>query len=148
MDINVLLHLFKTHAMCFHGIETWFAKLYKNDLKDVALAYHNAINKMASRRKFDSTHECLDSLKLPIFKHLLAKRMISFAFSIFKTDSPCMAYHRHYFRYQSTFSCEIKKMFFKEYQIANVFDNPLCAIHARIDYVQRAEPRTGGYDPG
>ena len=32
--------------------------------------------------------------------------------------------------------------------IANVFDNPLCAIHARIDYVQRAEPRTGGYDPG
>ena len=34
------------------------------------------------------------------------------------------------------------------YQIIDAFDNPVCAVISRIDYVQRKEPRFSRYDPG
>ena len=148
MDQKVLLHLFKMHAMCFYGVESWFIKLYKKDLNNISIPYHKAIKRACKRNVYDSNHECLEMANLPIFKHLVAKRLISFAFSIGDTDSPCLANHKPYLRFQSTFSREIKKLFSQDYQIHDVFDNPLCAVNARIDYVQRTEPRSMGFEPG
>jgi len=148
MDQKVLLHLFKMHAMCFYGVESWFCKLFKKDLNNISIPYHKAIKRICKRSYYDSNHECLEMANLPIFKHLVAKRLISFAFSICHTDSPCLTNHKPFLRYQSAFSREIIKLFARDYQVPNVFDNPLCAIHARIDYVQRTEPRSTGFQVG
>ena len=44
----------------------------------------------------------------------------------------------------------IRKLnFFNEkYQVPDVFDNPLCAVIVRIEFIQRTEPRSIGFDPG
>ena len=54
----------------------------------------------------------------------------------------------YYFRAYSNYGKEIKKLFYEKYQIPDVFDNPLCAVIARIEFVQRTEPRSVGFDPG
>ena len=37
---------------------------------------------------------------------------------------------------------EVSKYFAKTYEISDLKINPLCAILARIDYIQRTEPRS------
>ena len=38
--------------------------------------------------------------------------------------------------------------FSDNYQIIDDFDKPMCALISQIDYVQRNEPRSSGYDQG
>ena len=114
----------------------------------MSVPYHSAIKKIYGRNWYDSNHECLEHAKLPIFKHLLAKKVICYAHKLFSSKSPCLSAHRYYFRHISTFSQEVRKLFHDNYQLADVYDNPLCAVLARIDFVQRTEPRSLGYDPG
>ena len=85
---------------------------------------------------------------LPIFKHLVAKKLINFAFSLIPSNSPCLSSHKYYFRAYSNYGKEIKKLFYEKYQITDVFDNPLCAVIARIEFIQRTEPRSIGFDHG
>ena len=40
------------------------------------------------------------------------------------------------------------EIFSDNYQIIDAFDNPMFALISRIDYVQKNEPRSSGYDPG
>jgi len=134
--------------MSFYGIETWFLKLYDKDLKRISVPYHRAIKRIYGRTDYDSNHDCLDNAKLPIFKHLQAKKMISYAYRLFASKSPCVATHKYYLRHESVFSKQITKYFLERYQVDNIFDNPLCAILSRIEFVQRTEPRSLGYDPG
>ena len=148
VDTDVLIHLFKLHAMSFYGTETWFMKLYKKDIKKVAVPYHGAIKRICGRSWYDSNHECLEYAKLRIFKHLLAKKIICYAHKLFSSKSPCLSAHRYYFRHMSIFSREVKDSFHENYQLTDVHNNPLCAVLARIDFVQRTEPRSQGYDPG
>ena len=144
VDKNVLLHLFRLHAMSFYGAETWYINLNKKDLKNIS----KAIKRMCGRNYYDGNHECLEQVNLPIFKHFLAKKQIQLSFRLFHSRSPCLSNHKYYFRYGSLFSKYIRKLFSDNYQIIDVFDNPMCAITSRIDYVQRNEPRSSGYDPG
>ena len=52
-----------------------------------------------------------------------------------------------FFRAYSNYGKEIKKKINKKYQIPDVFDNPLCALIARIELVQRTEPRSIEFEP-
>ena len=38
--------------------------------------------------------------------------------------------------------------FMKNIKLPDAFDDPLCAVIARIEFVQRTEPRSVGFDPG
>ena len=42
----------------------------------------------------------------------------------------------------------ILKRKYETCQIPDVSDNPLCAVMAGIEIIQRAEPRSVGFDPG
>ena len=66
MDQKVLLHLFKLHAMYFFGVEMCFVKLHTKDLNDISMAYHKVIKRMCNKRPYDSNHECLERVNLPI----------------------------------------------------------------------------------
>jgi len=76
VDTNVLLYLFRMHAMSFYGIETWFMKLHKKVLNNISAVYHKAIKRICGRYSYDSNHECLEYARLPIFRHILARKYI------------------------------------------------------------------------
>ena len=52
-----------------------------------------------------------------------------------------MYYLKYYFRYSSCIYRDVCKYFLRNYDVRNVADNSLCALKARIDFVQRNEPR-------
>ena len=103
VDTNVLLYLFRMHAMSFYGIETWFMKLSKKDLNNISVVYHKAIKRICGRNSYDSNHECLEYARLSIFKHLLARKFICYAHRLFTSKSPCLMIHKHYLKYNSVF---------------------------------------------
>ena len=49
---------------------------------------------------------------------------------------------KYYFRYHSYFFNCVSEVFYLYYDLDNVFDNDLDAVLARIDFVQRSEPRS------
>ena len=77
---------------------------------------------------------------VPIFKHLIAKRALVFFIQLINTSSPCVSPYRHYIRYNSFIKKNLNALFEKNYQVCNFIENPLCALIARIDFVERTEP--------
>ena len=88
----------------------------------------SAVKKVARLKIWDSNHEGCDIVKVPIFKHLPAKRMIWFLHSL--TNSCCNSISRfkYYFRYSSDYALALKSVFHLSYGIEVIFDNPLCAL--------------------
>ena len=72
---------------------------------------------------------------------MLAKRLVFCFFRVSNSDSLYLRPLSYYFRYMSCFRKSLIDLFRDNYGIHDVFDNPLCAILARIDYVQKHEPR-------
>ena len=142
LDKDLLYFLFKSYTSSFYGAETWATSPSKKDIHKVAVVYHKAVKKIAGLNVWDSNHEACSMVKAPIFRHMLSKRYISFLFSIIKTSSPCLAPYKYYFRYFSKYYFEIKKLFSEEYGVIDVYNNPLCALLARIQFVQDNEPRS------
>ena len=56
--------------------------------------------------------------------------------------------HEDYLKYNSVFRSRLERFFSETYQVTNVFDNPLCSIISRVDFVQRTKPRSVGYESG
>ena len=50
----------------------------------ISIAYHKAVKKVAGMQVWDSNHEGCDIVKVPIFKHLMTKRMICFLYSLIR----------------------------------------------------------------
>ena len=118
----------------------------KKDLKNISVPYHKPSKRICRRNSYNSNHERLEQVNLPILKHFLAKKQIQFTFRLFNSRSPCLSNHKYYFRYGSLFCKYIWNHFSENYQIIHIFVNPICALLSRIDYVQRNELRSSGYD--
>ena len=140
-DIEVLRFLFKTYASSFYGIETWFNSFGTREIRSISVSYHKAVKKIAGLQVWDGNHEACEVVRVSLFKHLLAKRMICFFNSLINSDSDCITPFRYYFRFCSNFYRVISKLMIDEYGVVDFLTNPLCALLARIDYVQRNEPR-------
>ena len=137
----VLNHLFRSHAMSFYGMETWFHNRTRKSLKKIAVAYHNSVKRVCGLNQWDGNHVACETVGVNIFRHLHARRLIGFVYKLFSSSSPCISQMRSYFRYKSNISESVAKIFYEDYQLMNVFCNPLCAIIARIYHVERNEPR-------
>ena len=79
---------------------------------------------------------------VPTFKHLQAKRMPKFIKSVANSSSPCLLKHRYYFRFISHISTDIKHIFRVKYDVFDFDEDPMRALYARIDFVQRTEERS------
>ena len=90
---------------------------------------------------WDSNHDACELMGVNIFRHLLAKRLITFWHRLIRSESKCLHNLKHYFRYNSHLAQKLNNIFMANYQV-DVLTNPLCAILARIDFVQRNEPRS------
>ena len=77
-----------------------------------------------------------------IFKHLIARRALVFFLNLVSSKSPCISPYRHYLRNNSHIKSNLDFLFETNYQVPNCMSNPLCALIARINYVERTEPRS------
>ena len=93
----VLYHLFKSYAMSFYGMETWFHNVTKQSLKKVSVAYHRAVKRICGLNLWDSNHAACETVGVEIFQHLYAKRLIRFMYRLFSSCSPCTVHMRYYF---------------------------------------------------
>ena len=130
-----------TYTSSFYGTETWYSFRNASVFKDFTIVYHKCVKKVAGLNVWDSNHEACEIVNVPIFKHLLATILISVLFRVVRSESPCGLPFRFYLRFMSDIYKSIAHFFMQEYSISNIFESPLCAILARIDYVQRNEPR-------
>ena len=124
MDQRVPIHLFKLYTMFFYGVETRFMKLATKTLNNMSTAYHKAIKLMCKKRPYHSNHDCLERVNLSIFKHLVAKKLIIFAFTAFQSNGPCFSNHQYYFRAYSNYVRKLKNFLLEKYLSTDVLDNP------------------------
>ena len=141
VDRNVLIFLFKSFTSSLYGIDLWYQKMPQYQINQISVAYHKAIKKMMGLNVWDSNHQGCEMAGVSVFKHLLAKRLICFWHRLFRSGSSCMANLSYYWRYRSCIFKRLSELFRKEYSV-DISLNPLCAILARIDFVQRHEPRS------
>ena len=129
--------LFKSFTSSFYGMDTWFN--YKQaDIYKIGVAYHKSVKKIAQLNTWDSNHEGCLYVGVPIFRHLLARRLLSSFFRLCDSNSPCLDKFKFYFRFKSSFSKHIDTLFSNVYEV-KVEENPLCALLSRINFVQQHE---------
>ena len=138
---DVLIYLFKAYTSSFYGIEVIYDRIPKFLLNRLSVAYHKAVKRILNFNIWDNNHDACDMAGVLMFKHLLAKRQLCYWVNLSNSDSPCLASLKYYFRSCSHIFLNLKKFFIDSYSV-NILTNPLCALLARISYVQRTEPRS------
>ena len=76
-----------------------------------------------------------------IFKHLQAKRMFNFYRSVLRAKNHFINKLKYYWNSVADIKINIERIFVSEYDVTDVFNNDADAIIARIDFVERNEPR-------
>ena len=143
MNLDVLTYLFRTYTTSFYACELWCGNYNRERLmKKISVGYHKAAKRLCNVPVWTGNHITCDRLGLDTFNHMQAKRMISFAFRVFNSKSKSFDFMRYYFRFHSYFFNYVSDVFFHYYDLENVFNNDLDAVLARIDFVQRTEPRS------
>ena len=138
---NVLYYLFKSFTSSFYGIDVWFGKVSTSHLNKISVAYHKAVKRICGMNVWDSNHVACETVGVPIFRHLFATRLLCFWHRLCRAESECTADLKYYFKYNSHIRSKLCRMSDDIYSV-DISQNPLCAIKARIGYVQRTEPRS------
>ena len=120
--------------MCF---DAW----RNREVNKLAITYHKAVKRVARLNVWDSNHEGCSIVGVPIFQHMMSKRIVSYFCSIIKSESPCLLPYKYYFRHSSFINKEVDNLMESKYEVINFKTNPLCALFSRLNYVERHEPR-------
>jgi hypothetical protein len=140
---SVMLFLFKSHCLSLYGSELWYDLTgCKGVFNSHAINYHKSVKKMIGAPWRESNHVVCEETGLPIFKHLINWKIISFAFNLMNTKSTSLARHKCFLIHGSEMFKVIRNIFSTTYSIADVFDNDIDAIKIRIGYVQEREERS------
>ena len=140
---NVLKFLFKTYTFSFYGSELWYETiLQKKCFNNLAIGYHKAVKRIARLNVWDSNHAACELVGVPVFKHLQASRLYEFYLSLLNLSTPAHSLLKYYFRCSSNIGFMVKKMFRLRYDVLNLLENEKIAVHSRIGFVERNEPRS------
>ena len=140
---DILFFLFKTYTSSFYGINLWFENDIKHrNIHGISVAYHKAVKRIAGMNIWDSNHLACELVGVNVFKHLLAKRLVKHYFAIFGSRCAIIKYLKYYFQFNSEIRINIENLFKNHYGIENLLANDMDAVLARIDYVERNEPRS------
>ena len=141
---NQLTFLFESYCMSFYGGDLWYGGLLKlHAFNTISTVYHKALKRVVGLSPYHNNHDAASMSGLMLFKHLIASRCISFLFQLIRNKSACLVDLKDYFKYDSFMSKTMRKYFNAKYNIDNIFENELCAIKARIRFVQRNEASSG-----
>ena len=119
----------------------WFdRKGVSGVFKQLSISYHIALKKLLYIPKYFSNHYVCDALNLLTFDHFMNLKLLKFYFWLYNCESPCFCHHKCYFLKFSNIKKSIDKIGYKEYNVANIFDNDIDAIVSRMFYIQNMEP--------
>ena len=138
---NILVYLFKSFTSSLYGVDAWFGRIPASYLNKISVTYHKAVKRVCGLNVWDSNHDACEMAQVPIFKHLLATRLLCFWHRLCRAESECTAPLKYYFKYSSHIRNRLCNLFQDTYSV-DITVNPLCAIRARIGFVQRNEPRS------
>ena len=124
VDRNVLLYLVKSYTMSFYGIETWYDFRSTNVFHKASVAYHKGIKKTMGFDVWDSNHEACETARLPLFKHLYSKRLLSFALKLCSGPGKCLSKFKYVIRFDSILSWFLLDFFMEHYNV-DVFKNDI-----------------------
>ena len=82
LNVNVLSFLFHIYVSSLNGAETWCTSISARRLDKISISYHKLVKKVTGLQVWDSNHEGCNTVKVPLFKHFLARIMICFLFSL------------------------------------------------------------------
>ena len=143
LERGVIFYLFRTYTSSFYGIELWNTNSNRDRIfNKIAVAYHKMVKKITGYRIYDSNHRACDEANVNIFKHLQAKRSVSFLIKLTGSHNRLLLRMKYYLITRSIIKENISRMLNIEYGLSDPFSNPKCAIMARIDFIQRNEPRS------
>ena len=115
-DINSFL--FKTYTSSFYGCNLWFEEKYRDALyRKISVAYHKAVKKVAGRMPWDANHEACSIVKVNLFSHLLAKRMLNYFFSLLGSPHAIISSLRYYLMFSSGIKSSLAFLFKQKYGI-------------------------------
>ena len=135
--------LFKTYTFSFYGSELWYETiLQKKCFNNLAIGYHKAVKRICHLNVWDSNHVACELAGVPVFKHLQASRLYDFYLSLLNLSTPAYSFMKYYFRHSSHIGFMVKKMFRLRYDILDLLENERLAVHSRILFVERNEPRS------
>ena len=147
LDRSQIIFLFNSFCKSFYGSELWSSNLNKRGSFDsISVAYHNALKKILNLSKWHNNHLAAEMSNMLLFKHFLSEKIVCHFISIVRNPSPCLRELKTYLLYKSSMSLHVRNHFMNVYSINNILLQPLCAIKARIKYVQRNE-QSSGYIP-
>ena len=118
----------------FHFMKkTCFVKLHKKEASNVSAACHNAIKSFSCCESFDGNHECLSMFVYHVSSTFLLDFFLLKYFSLQKAHVlRTMDITDIHFCFRSS----LGRFFNENYQVINVFNNPLCSVLSRINFVQ------------
>ena len=86
--------------MCF---DAW----RNREVNKLAINYHKAVKRVARLNVWDSNHEGCSIVGVPIFQHIMSKKIVSYFFSSIKSESPRLLPYKYYFRHSSFINKEV-----------------------------------------
>ena len=143
LDSDTLFYLFKTYTTSFYGANVWIEQdLSDNLIRKLSVVYHKAVKRVAGMAPWDSNHLACEKVGVNIFRHLVTKRLLNFYHSLILSKNPVFETLKYYFMLKSELKSRISDRFRDIYGVANMRQNDIDALLARIDYVERTEPRS------
>ena len=116
--------------------------LKSKDLYALSVVYHMAVKKVAGLKLWDNSHEACSMVGVNTMKHLLAKRMVKFYFRLMSSQVSMVQRLRYFFLQSSALHRTTSGMFERVYGTKMLLFNDLQALLARVDFVERTEPRS------
>ena len=143
MKKEVLYFLFKTYCTSFYGMETWIERRIKNaHIRQLAVSYHKAVKRISGLKSWDGNHVACEMVEVNLLQHLLMKRMVRHFFGLISSNFVTMRRLRNFFLWKSHTKRVIEEKFREDYELMNFASNDVDALMARVDFVQRTEPRS------
>ena len=141
LDFNSFIHLFTSFCTPDYGIQLWNSPYIfnKNIFRTFEIAYSNSLKKVLGCPKYASTHLTAEICDKLLLKHSVCVSQARYLLRFLSSKNEIFMLNRTIFK-NGLFFKYVCEHFYKEYNI-DVIDNPIRCIIARINWVQRHEPR-------
>jgi len=143
VNFDILCYMFRTCVTSFYGVGVWIEqKLSARLIHKLSVAYHKAVKKVASLNVWDSNHVACERVGVDTMPHLIAKRLLSFYANVKQSKCKIISSLRYYFLSVSNLRFALQYVFRERYGVNDVSCNDIDALVARVDFVQKNEPRS------
>ena len=143
LNSDTIYYLFKTYTTSFYGSNVWIEQdLSDNLLRKLSVVYHNAVKRVAGMAPWNSNHLACEKVGVNIFRHLITKRLLNFYHSLMLSKNRIFESLKYYFMFNSELKNRVSNRFRDIYGVENLGQNDKNALLARVDYIERTEPRS------